>query len=54
MASIGGTLGLFIGYSLFDMFSIIIDTVFGRIYAKSEWSLINIDVISSNISLISS
>ena len=36
MASIGGTLGLFIGYSLFDMFSVIIDTVFGRIYAKSE------------------
>ena len=43
MASIGGTLGLFIGYSLFDMFSIIIDTIFGRIYAKNEWSLINID-----------
>ena len=54
MASIGGTLGLFIGFSVFDMFSIIIDTIFNRIYAKNEWSLINIDVILSNISLMSS
>ena len=45
MASVGGTLGLFIGFSVFDMFSIIIDTICNRIYAKNEWSLINIDVI---------
>ena len=45
MASIGGTLGLFIGFSVFDMFIIIIDTICNRIYAKNEWSLINIDVI---------
>ena len=49
MASVGGTLGLFIGFSVFDMFSIIIDTIFNRIYAKNEWSLINMDVILSNI-----
>ena len=48
MASVGGTLGLFIGFSVFDMFSIIIDTIFNRIYAKNEWSLINMDVILSN------
>ena len=49
MASVGGTLGLFIGFSVFDIFSIIIDTIFNRIYAKNEWSLINMDVILSNI-----
>ena len=54
MASVGGTLGLFIGFSVFDMFSIVIDTIFNQIYAKNEWSLIEIDVILSNISLMSS
>ena len=34
MASIGGTLGLFIGFSVFDMFSLIIDTIFDQTMPK--------------------